>query len=52
LRFVPVLGVAALILATLHSMVDFSLQIPGFNVYFAALMASTVTISLGGGGGE
>jgi O-antigen ligase len=46
-RFVPVMGLAALILVSLHSVVDFSLQIPGLAVYFAAIMAATVTISLG-----
>jgi hypothetical protein len=51
-RFIPVMGLAALVLASLHSIVDFSLQIPGFNVYFAAVMAAVVSISLGGGGRE
>jgi O-antigen ligase len=46
-RFVPVMGLAALILASLHSVVDFSPQIPGLAVYFAAIMAATVTVSLG-----
>ena len=41
------MGLAALILASLHSVVDFSLQIPGLAVYFAAIMAATVTVSLG-----
>jgi O-antigen ligase len=50
LRFIPIMGAAAVVLISLHSMVDFSLQIPGVNVYFAAMMASTVSISLGGGG--
>jgi hypothetical protein len=45
-RFVPVTGLAALILASLHSIVDFSLQIPGLGVYFAAIMAGAVTVSL------
>jgi len=49
-RYIPVLGLAALILASLHSIVDFSLQIPGVGVYFAAIMAATVTVSLGRGG--
>jgi O-antigen ligase len=49
-RFIPVMGLAALILASLHSVVDFSLQIPGVGVYFAAIMAATVTMSLGRGG--
>ena len=48
-RFIPVMGLAALILASLHSIVDFSLQIPGVGVYFAAIMAATVTVSLGRG---
>ncbi|MGD0188080.1 MAG: O-antigen ligase family protein [Roseiarcus sp.] len=46
-RFIPVMGLGVLILASLHSIVDFSLQIPGFGVYFAAIMAATVTVSLG-----
>ena len=46
------MGLAALILASLHSIVDFSLQIPGVGVYFAAIMAATVTVSLGRGGGR
>jgi len=49
-RFIPVMGLAALTLASLHSVVDFSLQIPGVGVYFAAIMAATVTMSLGRGG--
>jgi O-antigen ligase len=48
-RFAPVMGLAALVLVSLHSLVDFSLQIPGVAVYFAAIMASSVTISLGRG---
>jgi O-antigen ligase len=28
-RFIPVMGLSALVLASLHSVVDFSLQIPG-----------------------
>lgn len=47
LRFAPVVGLAALVLATLHSLVDFSLQIPGFAAYFAAVMAAAVSLSLG-----
>ncbi len=48
-RFIPVVGLAALILASLHSIVDFSLQIPGVGVYFAAVMAAATTVSLGPG---
>lgn len=46
-RFVPAMGLATLVLVSLHSIVDFSLQIPGVAVYSAAVLASTVTISLG-----
>jgi O-antigen ligase len=49
-RFIPVMGLATLVLTSLHSIVDFSLQIPGFNVYFAAVIAATASIALGGGG--
>jgi hypothetical protein len=45
-RFVPVSGLAVLVLTALHGLVDFSLLIPGFNVYFAAFMAAAVTVSL------
>ena len=48
-RFVPVMGLAALILVSMHSIVDFSVQIPGVAVYFAAMIAPVVTISSGGG---
>lgn len=49
LRFVPIVGVGALVLVTLHSTVDFSLQIPGVGVYFAAVTAAAVNVSLGRG---
>jgi O-antigen ligase len=49
LRFAPAMGLASLLLASLHAIVDFSPQIPGFAVYFAAVMASTLTISSGNG---
>jgi hypothetical protein len=49
LRFIPVMGLAASALVSLHSIVDFSLQIPGVGVYFAATMAAAVTVSLGRG---
>ena len=39
-RFIPVTGLATLGLVSLHSMVDFSMQIPGVNVYFATAMAA------------
>jgi hypothetical protein len=48
-RFVPAMGLCALALVSLHSIVDFSLQIPGLAVYFAAVMAAAVTVSLAHG---
>ena len=50
LRFAPVAGLAALVLVTLHGTVDFSLQIPGVAVYFAAAMAAAVAVALGRAG--
>jgi hypothetical protein len=47
LKHYPALGFAMLILVVLHSAIDFSLQIPGFAVFFSALMAPIVSISLG-----
>ncbi|KAA0680783.1 1,4-beta-xylanase [Neorhizobium sp. P12A] len=47
LRHYPALGFAALILVSLHSAIDFSLQIPGFAVFFAALMAPVISIAVG-----
>ena len=46
-RFAPATGLGSLVLVTLHSTVDFSLQIPGVACYFAAFMAAAVTASLG-----
>ncbi|MBV8662611.1 MAG: O-antigen ligase family protein, partial [Hyphomicrobiales bacterium] len=47
LRFIPVSALAALLLVSLHSLVDFSLQIPGLGAYFAAVMGAATTVSLG-----
>ena len=46
-RFLPVAGLAALVLVTLHAIVDFSLQIPGVAVYVAASLAVAVAVALG-----
>lgn len=46
-RFAPVGGLAMLVLVLLHSAVDFSIQIPGVTVFFAAGSAAAVAISLG-----
>ncbi|PDT10101.1 O-antigen ligase family protein [Rhizobium sp. M1] len=51
-RHYVLLGVAATVLVTLHGAVDFSLQIPGFAVFFAAFLSAVVAISLGRNNGE
>jgi O-antigen ligase len=47
MRSYSALGLASMVLVGLHALVDFSLQIPGMAAYFAAIMATTTTISLG-----
>lgn len=47
LRPYPALGVAAIILVALHAILDFSLQIPGFALFFAAFIAPLTSISVG-----
>jgi hypothetical protein len=41
---------AALVLVTLHAIVDFSLQIPGVAVYVATAIAAAVAVALGRAG--
>lgn len=36
-RYIPIIGVSVGLLGFVHSSVDFSLQIPGFGVFFAAI---------------
>ncbi|MDB5650123.1 MAG: hypothetical protein JWL62_1643 [Hyphomicrobiales bacterium] len=45
-RFVPSLGIAVLVLVGLHSLVDFSMQVPGVALYVAAILGCCATISL------
>ncbi len=45
-RIYPAMGIAILILALLHSALDFSLQLPGLALFFAALLAPLASISL------
>ena len=47
-RFAPAIGVASLVLVATHSLIDFSMQIPGNALVFAALLAGCVTVSLEG----
>lgn len=46
-RFAPAIGLASLVVVALHSLIDFSLQIPGNALFFAALLAGCITLSLG-----
>ena len=52
LRHYVLLGLAATVLVALHAAVDFSLQIPGFAVFFSAFLSAVVAISLGRNSGE
>jgi hypothetical protein len=45
-----VMGLAAILLVGLHSLVDFSIEIPGMAAYAAALLSATSWISLGKAG--
>ena len=36
-RYIPIIGVSVAALGLLHTSIDFSLQIPGFGVFFAAI---------------
>ncbi|MBB3938020.1 O-antigen ligase family protein [Aureimonas phyllosphaerae] len=52
MRVVPIIALGAVALVALHSLVDFSLQIPGMAAFFAAYLAAATTISLGRGRGS
>jgi len=45
-RVVPLVGMCSLLLIVLHSMVDFSLQIPGVAAYAGAVLSAAVSVSL------
>lgn len=45
-RYAGELGIASLVLIAAHSAIDFSLQISGLAIYFAAMLAPIVTLSL------
>lgn len=44
LRFAAYLGFASLLVVIAHGLIDFSLQIPGFTTFYAAMLAPLVTI--------
>ncbi|MBO3762231.1 O-antigen ligase family protein [Ciceribacter sp. L1K22] len=46
LRIYPVIGIAILAMTMVHSVLDFSLQLPGMALFFSAAMAPIVTICL------
>jgi O-antigen ligase len=45
-RIIPLTGMAILLLIALHSLVDFSLQIPGVAAYVAAALGAAVSVSV------
>lgn len=45
-RFVPVMGLSVLLLVCLHSLVDFSMQIPGVALFVATIFGCCCVISL------
>jgi O-antigen ligase len=45
-RVVPLIGMATLLLVILHSLVDFSLQIPGVAAYVAAVLGVAASVSV------
>jgi hypothetical protein len=47
MRFLPVAGLAALVLVSLHGIVDFSLQIPAVAAYVSAAIAAAVAVAVG-----
>jgi hypothetical protein len=52
-NFAPMTALAILLLLSLHSLVDFSLQIPGMAVVAALVLGAAAAISLApGGAGE
>lgn len=45
-RFAAMSGLGILVLLTLHSLVDFSLQVPGFSLLAAAALGAGTAVSL------
>ncbi|MBR0954359.1 O-antigen ligase family protein [Bradyrhizobium canariense] len=37
-RYIPIIGISVAVLGLVHSCIDFSLQIPGFGIFFAAIV--------------
>jgi len=47
LRHYAILGCSATILTAAHATVDFSIQIPGFAIFFMAVLAGVISICCG-----
>lgn len=45
-RYIPVIGASVAVLGVSHSCIDFSLQIPGYGVFFAAIVGCGLAQSL------
>jgi O-antigen ligase len=45
-RYIPVIGTSVAVLGVSHSCIDFSLQIPGYGVFFAAIVGCGLAQSL------
>jgi O-antigen ligase len=45
-RYIPIVGVSVAALGLVHSCIDFSLQIPGFGVFFAAIVGCGLAQSI------
>lgn len=45
-RYIPVIGASVAVLGVAHSCIDFSLQIPGYGVFFAAIVGCGLAQSL------
>jgi hypothetical protein len=45
-RYIPIIGVSVAALGLVHSCIDFSLQIPGFGIFFAAIVGCGLAQSL------
>ncbi|TWB49289.1 O-antigen ligase-like membrane protein [Bradyrhizobium sacchari] len=45
-RYIPIVGVSVAALGLIHSGIDFSLQIPGFGIFFAAIAGCGLAQSL------
>ncbi|OKO86105.1 hypothetical protein AC629_17420 [Bradyrhizobium sp. NAS80.1] len=45
-RYIPIVGASVAVLGVSHSFIDFSLQIPGYGVFFAAIVGCGLAQSL------